>query len=640
MNEQRLRKGQTRVSGWEGWKLAILIVVVWHFYPRFLRTDLNIASKPEREMVQTKSVRHFNFERENNINHADSACGRAEFFKLNDSLEEIDWQFFDKDFSLGSKQAVKGGTFRMSFPAFPPTLRTKGRNSSNEFNRMLEKMVYETLLQVHPDPFFFYPSLAIEWAISPDGERFYFHLDPKARWADGREVTVDDVIATWRLAVNKGLEDPFAYELWSQFSEPVALADSQNKKFMVRSKKRGWRYFAAFATDFYILPAHVIADMSGAEFLKQFHNKMPIGSGSCVISLVDAPERLVLNRRPDYWAGHKPWQQGLYNFDQYQFYFWADSDLAFEKFKAGEIDYMSFVQARKWMEEMSFDKIQKGWIQKRRVISTKPPGVLGFSFNLRAWPFTDKNIRQALAYLWPRQEIIDKLMYGEYEPLASFFEGRHSRGKQVPIVNFNPQKAARLLADSGWNSRNKRGVLEKEGQELAFNLTYSGKGIERFLLIYQQELRQAGIVANLREMTWAARLQEEGNHNFQLTYGAVAGRLFPNPESLFHSKYAHVKNSLNIWGYQNPLVDQLCEQFENCFEPEKRNLILQEIDDLVTNDFIMVFCWYAPAERIAFWHKFSYPPDYFGPFGDYKDAVRFWWLDKEKESWLATGSQI
>jgi microcin C transport system substrate-binding protein len=618
-HSQNPTRGQ--FSGWEGWKSVILIFLALHIYPLLPFRILQNKPSVNSDLKILKQQEHLTEVTSGIIDTQD--------------FSDLNWQKPDKIPFSGSKSAIKGGAFRMSFPAYPPTLRTRGRNSGTEFNRMLEKMVYETLLKVNHEPFFFYPSLANEWAVSEQGDRFFFSIDPEAKWSDGRPVTAADFIATWRLLTDKDLEDPFHHDLWSQFSEPVVLPDTDRRKFMVKTTKKGWRAFVTFATNFYVFPAHIISTLSAKDFLRIYHNKMLPGSGPCEPFHIDAPERIIMRRRQDYWAVDKVYNQGIYNFDKYEFYFVADSDLAFEKFKAGEIDYMSFVQARKWVEEMSFDKVQKGWIQKRRIKTAKPQGVLGFSFNLRQKPFDDKNIRQAFACLWPRIEIIDKLMYKEYEPIDSFFEGQPAKGKRVPVVRFDPDKAAELLADSGWKERNSRGILEKNGVELEVNLSYSGKAVERFLIIYQQELRRAGIVLHLREMTWASRLQAVGEHNFQLTYGATAGQIFPVPESLFHSKYAEQKNSMNVWGYQNPLVDRLCEQFEKNFNYEERIKILQQIDDLVTNDFIMVFCWYAPAERVAFWNKFAYPEHYFGKTGDYRDAIRFWWLDPDLENRLS-----
>ncbi len=106
---------------------------------------------------------------------------------------------------LGDPDAVKGGQIIMSIPDFPGTLRTVGKDANSYFNRMAEGLMYETLLGLDPVTEEYVPSLATHWKISDDKQEFWFRIDPDARWADGKRVTANDVVATWKLLVDPGI---------------------------------------------------------------------------------------------------------------------------------------------------------------------------------------------------------------------------------------------------------------------------------------------------------------------------------------------------------------------------------------------------------------------------------------------------
>ena len=124
------------------------------------------------------------------------------------------WQTSKNFPLLGSTEAVKGGELRSTWLDFPPTLRAMGPNSNTMAGRDLQGMVYETLLGLHPETLEYMPALADYWKISPDKRKFYFHINPKARWADGSPVTSADVVASWEFKVRKDIKDPYSLMMW------------------------------------------------------------------------------------------------------------------------------------------------------------------------------------------------------------------------------------------------------------------------------------------------------------------------------------------------------------------------------------------------------------------------------------------
>ena len=184
---------------------------------------------------------------------------------------------------IGDPRAVKGGTLRQAMMTdFPSTLRYYGPNVT-AWNQMLQGMVYETLLGLHPTTLDWMPALATHWQISDDKRTFRFRLDPNARFSDGTPVTSEDVIASWALMVDTGLQDPARTLVYSNFEEPVA-----ESKYLVsvRAKTVNWQNFLYFS-GLYIFPAHVLTTIAGEEYVREYNYKMLPGTGPYIVSEED-----------------------------------------------------------------------------------------------------------------------------------------------------------------------------------------------------------------------------------------------------------------------------------------------------------------------------------------------------------------
>ena len=100
-----------------------------------------------------------------------------------------------------------------------------------------------------------------------------------------------------------------------------------------------------------------------------------------------------------------------------------DQNLAFEMFKKGDFDVFQVNRSRQWVEELNFDKVQNGLIQKTKVFNDKPEGLQGFPMNTRRAPFDDIRVRKALALLFHREQLLEKLFFNEYLPDNSYYPG-------------------------------------------------------------------------------------------------------------------------------------------------------------------------------------------------------------------------
>ena len=535
---------------------------------------------------------------------------------------------------IGSPEAKKGGTFRSTWLDFPPTLRAMGPNSNSAANRDLQGMVYESLLGLHPETLEYMPGLADYWKVSSDKRKFYFHLNPKARWADGSPVTAEDVVASWEFKVRKDIKDPYSFMMWSEsYEKPVA--ESPDVVY-VKTKKLHWRLFLYFSGAT-IYPAKELKGLTGDKYLEDYNWKLFMGSGPYELRPEDIKKggSITLTRRPDYWGEKERGNIGRNNFDKLTWLVVMDEELAFEKFKKGELDYYYVNKSQRWLEESNFDKVQKGWILKRKIFTRAPQGFSGLVFNMRKPPFNDRNVRKAFAYLYNRDKLIDKLFFNEYGFIDSYYPGSDWGNPDNPKIRYNPRMAKSLLARAGWKSRNKDGWLEKNGRIFEVTLEYGDPGATRINKVVQEDFAKAGIKLNLKLMDRNTLMKKVGERNFTVYSQAWGALLFPNPVSSWSGELADKNDNNNLPGFKNAEVDALCKEYDLAFNIKDQKRIIRKIDGIIFRAHPYALGWNASFSRILYANRFGHPEKYFSRIGDYRDMISLWWADPVKERALA-----
>ena len=541
------------------------------------------------------------------------------------------------DFDLiGDPRAIKGGSIQHDTLDVPGTLRMYGPDTT-VFNQFVHDLVFEHLLGTHPTTEEFIPALATHWQVSDDLSLYRFRLNPNARFSDGTPVTAEDVVASWDLIMDPNTQEPNLSSIFERYERPVA-----ESKYIVsvRSKDPSWRNLGDL-TMIWIMPAQVIRTLQEDTYLREYNFKLMPGSGPYTVREedIDRGNRITIRRRDDHWAeGHRA-GVGLYNFDAITEIVVRDRNLAFEMAKRGDLDLYHVLRAQMWVQELEFEQIQMGWMQKRKIFTQEPQGIQMLVFNARTPPFDDIRVRQAMTLLYNREQLIEKLFFDQYLPQNSIFAGGVYENLSNPKNEYNPQRAIELMREAGYTERNDQGVLLRNGQPLSVELIYYSQQSEPFLTIFQEDLRRVGISLNLRLLTFATMVKLLDERQFQmLSIGFSASKPYPMPRSMFHSSLADQQASNNLSGFKSERADEIIDAYDVEGDLDARIELLQELDGIVANSYVYVLEWYAPYDRFVYWDKYGQPESYLSRIGlgavAYYDPFIMWWHDPAKEAAL------
>jgi len=559
-------------------------------------------------------------------------------------IKSIKWETNENPNILGSNKAKKGGILSLGCFGYPVTLRVYGQNSTYLLNSILQSLVYETLLKLDPLSLEYLPSLADEWCISEDKKTYFFHINPEAKWQDGTPVTSFDVVATWDLITHDDLKEPVSQSMFLKFKRPVALSKSI---VMIEPKEPSWRAFFSISTEeFFVLPEHIIGRQLPANYINDYNNKMITGSGPYFLEKASPNEFIILRRNTSWWAADLPLNKNLFNFNEVRFLFYTEETVMGEKFKKGDVDIIQIERPllKKWIEEYTPGKMKEikyNHILKQRV-HINMPVVNGFYLNMREKPFNDIRVRKAITLLFNKKLMLDKFYYNEFQYMDSYFAGLPYENKNNPKIRYNPEEAIKLLEEAGYSQKNlnDNGYFVKDGKAFEITLNVYRTDDTRIETLLQEDFKKVGIKLNLKRVTWATTLKDLDNFNFKMIGLRYTIEIFPNPELLYHSKFAERKASFNIWGLKDKKVDELLDLYYQEYDLQKRIKILQKLDSILIRKYMTVLLWYDDIMRILYWNKFGMPEfglsevDYNGliNYRPYWPVIAFWWADNGLEA--------
>lgn len=526
-----------------------------------------------------------------------------------------------KNQPVGDPKAVRGGQLVLHTAEFPKSFNYYVNNAADAAT--VFNLIYDSLMELHPTTLEFMPLIAKSWEISADKKVFTLHLDPRAKWADGKPITASDIQFTYDTIMNPKNLTSVQRMAISRFKPPEVIGP---RTIRFTAKTVHYNNFVTLAS-FNPLPKHLF---SGKDFNKAFNMNLPGSSGPYILSEVREGRYYVLKRRSDYWADELPNHRGMYNFDSIKFKVMATT-VAFEAFKKGDFDIFDDISAKRWVTETDGIPFQKNWIVKRKIYNYAPQGFSGMALNMRRPPFNDIRVREAICRLLDRKYLLEKIMFNQYQPLTSYWPSLYGSEKANELIEFDMAKAKKLLNQAGYNRLDSSGYLTNEaGKRLEFTIIYASEEFERHMTYIAETCKKAGVKVNLQLLSWATLIQKMENYNFDAVNIGWTATLFPDPEQLWHSRHINEPGGSNLPGFKNAEVDQLIESLPPIFDAAQRVRIIKRIDRIIYKNYPYALFWGANYSRIFYRNVFGMPKTIYSKYSS-NDVITYWWYDKAKE---------
>jgi microcin C transport system substrate-binding protein len=519
-------------------------------------------------------------------------------------------------------------------------------------------LIYDTLLQESPDePSSEYAHLAEIVEVPRDRLGVSFELRVDARWHDGRPVTAQDVV--WTFNTLRGQGRPFYRAYWGDVTEAVAES-ARRVTFRFRSDEN--RELALILGQIAVLPQHW---WEGRDFARPTLD-VPLGSGPYRIERFEAGRGLTYRRVEDYWARDLNTRRGLYNFDRIRYEYFRDATIAFEAFKAGQIDFRTENIARNWVSGYDFPAFRRGLVKREELAHERPTGMQAFIMNLRRPLFQDARVREALGQVFDFEWLNANIFSGLYARTDSFFSNSEfaSRGlpqgreleiletfrarlpesvftteHRLPVTDGSGnnreglRRALELMRQAGWTVRDRR-LVNAQGNRFEFEILLNGPSFERVALPYVQWLQRLGVEARVRTVDPAQYQVRMDAFDFDMTVDGMGQSLSPGNEQreFWSCEKVGQAGSRNRAGICDPAIDALVEMVITAPDREELVARTRALDRVLLAQSYVIPQWHNRKFWIAFWDRFGRPsrnPRFDIGFPD------SWWLDPARDRALA-----
>ncbi len=442
-----------------------------------------------------------------------------------------------------------------------------------------------------------------------------YTIRPDAVWGDGKPVTTKDVIFTWEVGKHQ-LSGVSNRELYRRVYKIDTVDD---KTFIMHFDRVTFEYNAI--NNFSLLPHHV----DSRKFFsnpKEYKNRTAFDSdttneglyfGPYVIDGVERGSHVILKPNPKWW-GKKPY------FNRIVVRVIGNTAALEANLLSGGVDMISGELGFTVDQALAFHR-RHG----RKYKITYKSGLIyeHIDLNLDNPILKDKRVRKALIHAIDR-EAISKVMFAGRQKVA------HSNvnpldwvyDKNVPKYKYDPKKAAKLLAESGWNIMRKGVRHNKKGERLKLRLMTTAGNRTRELVsqVLQSQWRYIGIDARIRNepaRVFFGQTVTERKYPAMAMYAWISS---PEnvPRSQLHS--AHIPSAGNNYsgqnypGFVNKEVDDLLDQIEIELDKQKRLKLWHRLQRIYIEELPVIPLYFrAEPYILPTWLKGLKPTGHSGP---------------------------
>ncbi|WP_434581232.1 ABC transporter substrate-binding protein [Pseudomonas sp. Z5-35] len=551
-------------------------------------------------------------------------------------------------FAYANPQAPKGGTMRRSameighFDHVLPYI-DKGIGVSQ-----VDGMLYSPLAQRSLDePYTVYGLVAEKMERAEDGLSLRFYLNSKARFADGKPITAQDVRYSFELLMTQG---SLRYRTQFAAVKGVEVESERTVRFDFKNNEN-----RTLPLDIATLPVFPEHWWKTRDFANGGGYEAPLGSGPYRVSKVDSGRSITFERNADWWGKDLPVSRGLYNFDRFSIEYFGDTDVARQVLRGGAYDYNREFSATGFSIGYDGPALHDGRLQKGHLATQAPQPAQGFVFNLQRPQFQDRRVRQALAMLWDFEWSNRQMMRNLYVRQQSYFSNTDLAARQLPdagelaileplrgkipdevfsqvfqapktdgsgVIRDKQLQALTLLEQAGWKPDGDR-LVNAEGEALSFTFLVTQNGIERLLLPYKRTLAQIGIDMSIRRIDSSQYVNRLMSRDYDMIITGYPVSTSPGMElyNYFGSTAANDPGANNYMVLQDPAVDALIDGLVKATTQSDMLRHAHALDRVLQWNYYWIPNYYPPGSSTVWWNRFGMPKVQ----ASNDEAIESWW---------------
>ncbi|MFC0266903.1 ABC transporter substrate-binding protein [Kushneria aurantia] len=391
------------------------------------------------------------------------------------------------------------------------------------------------------------PGLATEWETLDDGTRIRFHLREGVTFHNGEPFNATAVKFTFdRLLGEEGARGPQQSNYTS--IDSVEVIDDRTVDFHLNKPD------PVLLTKLAGYGAMIVPPVYIKEHGEEYFNTHPVGTGPFEFVSYEPKVGISLKAYDDFW-GDGP---TLSNLD---YRFISEPSTAVAELQSGGVDLVIPPTIPISMIPTIEDD------PNLSIVTTPGPTVYALRFNTKSGITRSEKVRRALIMAVDRQSIVDQILGGQAQVIASF-QGERSFGfdPNMEPLPYDPDQARQLLQEAGVEP-GARVEIDIRGNDATF------AEVTQAVAAY---LGQVGVIATIKPVETNTLLndvipQGKTGEMFQQSWGGWTFDFDNTAYAMYHSG-----QKWNPYD-SDPKMDELLEQQRSLTDRNRREQLLQQI---------------------------------------------------------------
>ncbi len=441
------------------------------------------------------------------------------------------------------QHAAAQGIVRISVGTSLGSLDPARTSTGEEY--IYDNLVFNGLTRMRAD-LSIEPDLAETWDYTPDLKSWTFHLRHGVRFHNGREMTAEDVIATFKHILDPATGSPprSNYDM----IEKMTAVDDHTVRFDLKYPYGG---FADILSDrqVKIVPHDLIAALP----------TQPVGTGPFAFKSYTPGDRLVLVRNPTYWEAGAPKLDGA------ELRIIPEMSARIAALQAGDLDIIWDLPPEQ-VKSLSQNA-------KLRVESVATPSWDAAIMNNAIPPFNDLRVRRAFHVAVDKRDVVESVLFGQGAPTLSPIPPTHPFfNKDIPFGKADPAAARKLLAEAGHPNGITVPLIVPGGRPVR----------ERLGVVLQQLAKPGGFDIEIRTVPFSQYSAEvSGKAPFYID-GYFAR---PTIDTALYAFY-HTGDSWNVrlWNFSDKRVDEVLDKARLTGDPAQQKPLYLAFQQYVAED--------------------------------------------------------